>query len=104
MTRCIARLLPAFVVSSVLVGCASSPEQGSPATASATTVSAEPVNAICPIGKEPVTANGGTLVHGEHTVAFCCTGCQEYFEGLPDSKKDEFVELALIGEEMEFED
>lgn len=54
----------------------------------------KPINAMCPIGKEPV--DGRTrLTYKGHTLGFCCPGCDSAFAAWPEAEKDAFVEKNL---------
>lgn len=59
----------------------------------------DPVNAMCPIGKEPIVASAGTVEYKGKTIGLCCPGCGEQFLAWEDSRKDEFVALALAKRE-----
>lgn len=65
---------------------------GQTATAQA---ASEPVNAMCPIGEEPIVASAGTTTYKGFTIGFCCPGCAGEFEAWDDAKKAEFVRVAL---------
>lgn len=67
---------------------------GQPSTATAD----PPINAMCPIGKEPIVASAGTTTYGGHTLGFCCPGCAGEFHAWDAAKKDEFVRIALAGD------
>lgn len=60
---------------------------------------AEPVNAICPIGKEPIVASAGTVEHRGAVVGLCCPGCARPFLAWSEPRRDEFVALARAGQE-----
>lgn len=60
---------------------------------------AEPVNAMCPIGKEPIVPSAGTVEYKGKTIGLCCPGCGEAFLAWDESRKDEFVVLAVAGRE-----
>lgn len=59
----------------------------------------EPINTMCPIGKEPIVRKVATIQYKGHTLGFCCPGCDKDFLAWPESKRDEFVRLALAGQE-----
>jgi len=59
----------------------------------------EPINMMCPIGKEPVEADGGSVKHAGKTIGFCCKGCIERFEGWSKADRDAFVGLAMTKSE-----
>lgn len=58
--------------------------------------SSKPVNAMCPIGNEPVEADGGSADHKGNTVGFCCKGCIKKFAAWDEAKKDEFVAMSMM--------
>lgn len=54
----------------------------------------QPVNANCPIGKEPV--DGKTFVtYQGRTVGFCCPGCDKQFQAWSKERKDAFLAAAM---------
>ena len=53
-----------------------------------------PINATCPISKEPITASAGTVEYEGQSIGFCCAGCIRAFNAWDDARKDEFVALA----------
>ncbi|HRQ72424.1 MAG TPA: hypothetical protein PLU35_05280 [Phycisphaerales bacterium] len=55
---------------------------------------ATPVNAMCPIGKEPIVPSAGTVEYKGVTIGLCCPGCGEQFLSWDETRKDEFVLLA----------
>lgn len=58
------------------------------------------VNAICPIGKEPI--NGRTFITYEgDVVGFCCPGCDEAFLAWDKERRDAFIATARSGGQME---
>ena len=57
------------------------------------------INAMCPIGKEPVVPSAGTVEYKGNTVGLCCPGCGKQFLAWNESRKDEFVTLALAHRE-----
>lgn len=57
---------------------------------------AEPVNAMCPIGKEPIVSSAGTVEYKGKTIGLCCPGCGEAFLAWDEARKDEFVALAVL--------
>ena len=61
--------------------------------------SSKPINAMCPIGKEPIEESGGQSVYKGKIIGFCCPGCDAEFSAWDESKKDEFVALAMTGSE-----
>ncbi|MCL4742618.1 MAG: hypothetical protein KJZ54_10495 [Phycisphaerales bacterium] len=58
-----------------------------------------PVNAMCPIGKEPIVASAGTVEYKGATIGLCCPGCGEQFLEWDEARKDEFVTLARARKE-----
>ena len=60
---------------------------------------AEPVNAMCPISKEPIVPSVGAIEHKGKTVGLCCPGCGKQFQAWDEARKDEFVSLAVAGRE-----
>lgn len=65
-----------------------------PATVAA---AGDPVNAMCPIGKEPIQASAGTLDYKGRTLGFCCPGCSDAFLAWDESRRDAFVVAAMAG-------
>jgi hypothetical protein len=55
-----------------------------PAVAS---TAAKPVNANCPIGGEPIAADGGTATFKGQTIGFCCPKCAPKFNAMDDAAK-----------------
>lgn len=66
---------------------------------SQTQPAAEPVNAMCRIGKEPIVPSAGSVVYKGSTIGICCPGCGEEFLAWDEARKDEFVALAAAGRE-----
>jgi hypothetical protein len=68
---------------------AKAPAADAAGAAAATTagVAATPINANCPIGGEPIAADGGTVAFKGKTVGFCCPKCVAKFEALDDAGK-----------------
>jgi len=62
--------------------------------------SAGPVNKMCPIGKEPVEPEGGSVKYKGDTIGFCCPGCEEKFMAWDEAKRDEFVAAAKADSHM----
>jgi len=60
---------------------------------------AEPLNAMCPIGKEPIVPSAGTVEYKGKAIGLCCPGCGEAFLAWDDARKDELVALAVAGRE-----
>jgi len=58
-----------------------------------------PVNAMCPIGKEPIVPSAGNVEYKGNTIGLCCKGCGEEFLAWEGARKDEFVALALAKQE-----
>ncbi len=65
---------------------------------------AEPVNAMCPIGKEPVVPSAGTVEYKGKQIGICCPGCGKQFLAWDEGRKDEFVALAVVHREPGMED
>lgn len=57
------------------------------------------VNAMCPIGKEPIVPSAGTVEYKGKIVGLCCPGCGEAFLAWDEARKDEFVVLAVARRE-----
>ncbi len=64
--------------------------------AKAVETSAEPINALCPIGKEAVEADGGRVEYKGNTIGFCCPGCIKRFNAWDEAKKDDFVSMSMM--------
>ncbi len=60
---------------------------------------ATPVNAMCPIGKEPIVPSAGTVEYKDKTIGLCCPGCGKQFLAWNEARKDEFVTLAVAHRE-----
>ena len=58
-----------------------------------------PVNAMCPIGQEPIVEGVPTIEYKGETIGFCCPGCDEEFMGWDEAKRDAFVAQAKAGTE-----
>ncbi|MBL4809718.1 MAG: TRASH domain-containing protein, partial [Phycisphaerales bacterium] len=65
---------------------------------------AKPVNAICPVGEEPVEADGGRTIYKGKTIGFCCPGCIKRFNAWDETKKDKFVAMSMMGAEAGMQD
>jgi len=59
---------------------------------------AGPVNAVCPIGKEPIVHSAGTVEHNGKSIGLCCPGCGEAFLAWDEDRKDVFVANAMSKE------
>lgn len=57
------------------------------------------INAMCPIGKEPVDPSAGTVEYEGNAIGMCCPGCGKQFLAWDDARKDEFVALAVAHRE-----
>lgn len=58
----------------------------------------EPVNTMCPIGKEPI--DGKTFAqHDGKIVGFCCPGCDKAFMKWDAQRRTDFVLASLRGDE-----
>lgn len=58
---------------------------------------ADPINAMCPIGKEPIQASVPTITYKGHELGFCCPSCGDAFLAWDEGRRDAFVERALAG-------
>ncbi len=58
------------------------------------TAGGDPINAMCPIGKEPIVASAGTVAYKGNTIGLCCPGCAQQFLAWDEARKDAFVTLA----------
>ena len=58
-----------------------------------------PVNEMCPIGKEAIVASAGTVEYDGKTIGLCCPSCGKAFLAWDDERKDEFIRLAMAGDE-----
>ncbi len=65
---------------------------------------AAPVNAMCPVGKEPIVASAGTVEYKGKTIGICCPGCGKQFLTWDEVRKDEFVTLAVAHREPGMEE
>lgn len=61
--------------------------------------SAAPVNAMCPIGKEPIVPSAGTVEYNGQSIGLCCPGCGKQFLAWDEGRKDAFVALAVAHRE-----
>lgn len=57
------------------------------------------VNSMCPIGLEPVEADGGSAEHNGYTVGMCCPGCAQEFMAWDEADRDAFVALSVANRE-----
>ncbi len=57
------------------------------------------VNAMCPIGKEPIVPSAGTVEYKGKTIGLCCPSCGNEFSAWDEAQKDEFVALAIAHRE-----
>ncbi len=62
-------------------------------------VETKAVNAMCPIGKEPIVPSAGTVLYKGNTIGLCCPGCGKQFLAWDDARKDRFITLAVAGQE-----
>lgn len=60
---------------------------------------AKPVNAMCPVGKEPIVPSAGTVEYKGKAIGLCCPGCGKQFLAWDESRKDEFVAMAVAHRE-----
>lgn len=58
-----------------------------------------PINAMCPIGKEPVVPSAGTVEYNGKIIGLCCPGCGNQFLAWDDARKDRFVAMAVAQRE-----
>ncbi len=57
------------------------------------------VNAMCPVGKEPIVPSAGTVEYKGNQIGTCCPGCGKQFLAWDEARKDEFVALAAAHRE-----
>ena len=57
------------------------------------------INAMCPIGKEPVVPSAGTVEYKGKQIGLCCPGCGKQFLAWDDARKDQFVTMAVAQRE-----
>lgn len=69
------------------------------ANAQAESSEPEPINEMCPIGKEPIVPSAGTVEYKGKTIGLCCPGCGKQFLAWDESRKDKFVTLAAAHRE-----
>ncbi len=62
------------------------------------------VNAMCPVGKEPIVPSAGTVEYKGKQIGICCPGCGKQFLAWDEARKDEFVALAVAHREPGMED
>jgi hypothetical protein len=67
--------------------------------AHAAPIADKPINAMCPIGKEPIVPSAGTVEYKGHTIGLCCPSCGKAFMAWDEKRRDTFVALAMRGEE-----
>jgi len=67
--------------------------------AQSTVTKDKPINTMCPISGEPIVPSAGAIEYEDHTIGFCCPGCTKAFLAWDDARKDEFVAMAIRGEE-----
>ncbi len=60
---------------------------------------ADPVNAMCPIGKEPIVPSAGTVQYKGKTIGLCCPGCGEAFLAWDEQRKDQFIAMTAASRE-----
>lgn len=63
------------------------------------TFKADPINAMCPIGKEPIVPSAGTIDYEGNMIGLCCPGCGKAFMEWDVDRRDAFVVMALNGTE-----
>ncbi|MBL0921372.1 MAG: hypothetical protein IBJ10_04490 [Phycisphaerales bacterium] len=52
---------------------------------------AGPINAMCPIGKEPVALDVPVFMYKGQPIGVCCAGCEKQFLAWPEADRDAFV-------------
>ena len=57
----------------------------------------KPINALCPISKEPIAPSAATVEYHGHKIGFCCPGCIKTFQAWDEERRDAFVRVALAG-------
>lgn len=62
-------------------------------------IAGDPINAMCPISKEPIVASAGTVNYNGHAIGFCCPGCVGAFLAWNDTRKDAYVAQASAQQE-----
>ena len=55
-------------------------------------------NTVCPIGNEPVEADGGEVDFQGHKIGFCCGKCEGKFAAMSDT--DKVAALAKVGTKL----
>lgn len=60
---------------------------------------AGPINAMCPIGMEPIVPSAGTVEYKGRTIGLRCPGCGEAFLAWDESRKDQFIAMAVVRRE-----
>lgn len=70
-----------------------------PTIAHAASADDKPINANCPIGKEPIVPSAGTIEYEGKTIGLCCPGCGKAFLAWDENRRDAFVAMAMRGEE-----
>jgi hypothetical protein len=87
-----------FTIAPLLLTCGiafASPQNGT-TRHSMPSASAGAVNAICPVGKEPI--DGRTFItDDDQRVGFCCPGCEPAFLGWTKERRDSFIIAAAGG-------
>ena len=66
-----------------LAACGSAPDTGAP------------INKECPISSEPVDASSEFVMVDGHRVAFCCGGCADDWNKMPDAEKKSAIAQLL---------
>lgn len=64
----------------------------------------EPINTMCPVGKEPIVPSAGTVEYKGKTIGLCCPGCGKQFLAWDEARKDEFVAMAIAMREPGLDD
>jgi hypothetical protein len=55
-------------------------------------------NTTCPVGGEPVEADGGESMFQDHKIGFCCGKCAGKFDSMSDAEK--VAALAKVGTKL----
>lgn len=59
----------------------------------------KPINAMCPIGKEPIVPAAGTVEYKDKMIGLCCPGCGKQFLAWDEARKDAFVAMTAADHE-----
>lgn len=99
MRRTSGSLALAALVGACALGCSQQKQADARPQAAAANAQAAAINSYCPLGKEPVVAEVGTVSYKGHAIGFCCPGCMEMWESVPEADRDAFIAAALEGTE-----